>query len=110
VSTSCLGTRLLACSFYPEKTVGKKISDFLLNRLRKSAPEVCPSAPDFPCLLPRQNQVQPLEGKAIFFIPETIIPAGSSAYEVAESLYEKLIVPISNVDGTRQTTMGDFQS
>jgi hypothetical protein len=48
------------------------------------------------------------EGKAIFFIPETAVPSGSSAYEVAESLYEKLIVPATNVTGTRQTTFHDF--
>jgi hypothetical protein len=48
------------------------------------------------------------EGKAIFFIPETAVPSGSSAYEVAESLYEKLVVPVTNINGTRQTTFGDF--
>lgn len=48
------------------------------------------------------------EGKALFYIPDFLVPQKSSAYEVAESLYDKLVVPVSNVGGSRQTKMGDF--
>jgi hypothetical protein len=49
------------------------------------------------------------EGQALFFIPEAVVPPNSSAFEVAESLYDKLIVPVVNVDGIRQARLGDFK-
>ena len=48
------------------------------------------------------------EGKAIFVIPETLIPPNNSAYEIAEGLYEKLIEPIATLSGSKQASLGEF--